>query len=166
MSGVRTATCRTGAAAPAASHAAQTAARNERPYGASSSTTASPASPAKSIPDAVTKTRGRTRAPSIAVRSARVVSTRLERIRSFRFRVQRGPPIETPARLTTASAPSTARGDAVPCDLPRAGRGERVTTTTVVPVRLERGDERPAHEPGSSCDDHLHGYSLPVKHPI
>ena len=117
------------------------------------------------MPDAVTKTRGRTRADSIAWRSVRVVSTRLARIASFRFRVQRGLPIETPARFTTASAPSTRAATSVPGDLIRSRRRAR-HHDDVVPVTRKRRDERPAHEARSPADDYLHGYAPPVKHLI
>ena len=109
------------------------------------------------MPEAVTKTRGRTRASSIAVRSARVVSTRLERIESLRRRVQSGPPIERAGEVDDRVGAVDLGGGAVPADLARAPRRARHDDDRV-PVGRERGDERPADEARSPCDDHLHRY--------
>ena len=100
---------------------------------------------------------GASRRPSVSLRS-RVPSTRLRRIRSFTAALQRRAAMLSPARCTTASTPSSARGSS----RPRAGShwtsvvpavgGRRRQAVDPVPRRAQRGHERAPDEPGGAGD--------------
>ena len=145
--------------------ATQTLARKSEPAGSSSVTTSSPEG-RRSRPPIRSRRRRRARRVADRGHQARVARNRLSRICCLCAGVQRPPAIDSPARLTTASAPSiwfaqapTSPSGVQPRLHARAGSmaAPRRENDDLVPFGSESRGERRAEKARAAGNDDLHG---------